>query len=244
MTESNKPTSKHQIDLPEKWQRPFFAMWTGQAFSLAGSRVVQFALVWWLTVKTDSAVVLTTMTIVALVPEIVLSPFAGALIDRWNRRWVMIVADSAIALGAIALGYLFWADQIEVWHIYALVFVRGLAGAFHWPAMQASTSLMVPDKHLTRVAGLNQSLNGVLSILGPVLGALVVESFLMYQVMAIDVVTALIGILPLLFVFIPQPKPSESDQEKTSILSDMIAGYRYFIGWRGMVAIIIAAMII
>jgi DHA3 family macrolide efflux protein-like MFS transporter len=103
---------------------------------------------------------------------------------------------------------------------------------------------MVPDKHLTRVAGLNQSLNGVLSILGPVLGALVVESFLMYQVMAIDVVTALIGILPLLFVFIPQPKPSESDQEKTSILSDMIAGYRYFIGWRGMVAIIIAAMII
>jgi len=244
MTNNVEQQTKHQVELPDNWQRPFFAIWIGQAFSLAGSRVVQFALVWWLALQTDKATVLTTATIVALVPEILLSPIAGALIDRWNRRLVMIFADATIALGALILGYLFWIDQIEIWHIYVLVFIRSLAGSFHWPAMQASTSLMVPDEHLTRVAGINQALNGAMAILGPVLGALAVEAILMYQVMAIDVGTAIIAILPLLFVFIPQPKRADLEQERPSIWSDLVAGFRYVIGWRGMVAIIIAAMVI
>ena len=123
---------------------------------------------------------LTTATIVALVPEILLSPIAGAYVDRWNRRLVMIFADATVALGALILGYLFWSNTIEIWHVYALMFIRALAGSFHWPAMQASTSLMVPDGHLTRVAGINQALNGVLAIVGPLLGALAVEALLMY----------------------------------------------------------------
>ncbi len=244
MTDNREHQTKHQVELPNNWQRPFFTVWLGQAVSLAGSRVVQFALVWWLALQTDKATVLTTATIVALVPEILLSPIAGALIDRWNRRLVMIFADAAIALGALILGYLFWTNQIEIWHIYVLVFIRSLAGSFHWPAMQASTSLMVPDEHLTRVAGINQALNGALAILGPVLGALALELLLMYQVMAIDVGTAIIAILPLLFVFIPQPKRADMELEKPSIWSDLVAGFRYVIGWRGMVAIIIAAMVI
>ena len=85
------------------WQSPFFAMWTGQAFSLIGSRVAQFALVWWLTDTTGSATVLATATLVALVPEIALGPLAGAYVDRWNRRRVMIVADSLIALASLWL---------------------------------------------------------------------------------------------------------------------------------------------
>ncbi|MGB3713369.1 MAG: MFS transporter [Candidatus Promineifilaceae bacterium] len=124
------------------------------------------------------------------------------------------------------------------------MFIRALAGSFHWPAMQASTSLMVPDEHLTRVAGVNQALNGVLAIVGPLLGALAVEALLMYQVMAIDVGTAVLAIIPLLFVFIPQPKRAAQGEEKTSIWSDLAVGFRYVIGWRGLVAIIGAAMII
>jgi DHA3 family macrolide efflux protein-like MFS transporter len=77
------------------WKLSFFGIWTGQAFSLIGSEVVQFALVWWLTKSTGSATVLATATMAALIPEIVLAPLAGAYVDRWNRRTVMIVGPTA-----------------------------------------------------------------------------------------------------------------------------------------------------
>ena len=85
---------------PVKWAIPFFTIWTGQQISLVGSSLAQFALVWWVTETTGSATVLATATIVALLPNIVLGPFVGALVDRWNRRVVMIVADGFVALVA------------------------------------------------------------------------------------------------------------------------------------------------
>jgi DHA3 family macrolide efflux protein-like MFS transporter len=236
--------TEQNVEIPPNWQRPFFSIWIGQALSLAGSRIVQFALVWWLAILTDKATVLTTATLVALLPEILLSPIAGVYIDRWNRRLVLIAADALVAMGALVLGYLFWSENIEIWHIYALMFLRALAGAFHWPAMQASTSLMVPDEHLTRVAGLNQALNGGLAIVGPLLGALAVEGLLMYQVMMIDVGTALLAIVPLLFVFIPQPKRADLEGKPASVWRDLQIGFRYVFGWRGLVAIIGAAAVI
>ena len=87
--------------------QPFFVIWTGQAFSLLGSSLVQFALVWWLTQTTGSATVLALATMMAVLPQILVSPFAGALVDRWNRRVVMLVADSLIALAVVLLVMLF-----------------------------------------------------------------------------------------------------------------------------------------
>src|SRR5512139_2853480 len=97
----------------EKWAGRFFTIWTGQAFSLFGSSLVQFALVWWLTQKTGSATVLATSTMAALLPQIILGPFAGALVDRWNRRIIMVVADASIALATLLLVYLFGTGQIQ-----------------------------------------------------------------------------------------------------------------------------------
>jgi MFS family permease len=154
---------------------PFFTVWTGQAVSLLGSQLVQFALVWWLTETTGSATVLAGATIVALLPQILFSPFAGALVDRWNRRAVMIVADTAIALATLLLAALFALGIVEVWHVFALTFIRSLGGAFHWPAMQASTTLMVPQKHFARVAGLNQTLFGATNVISPPVGALLLQ---------------------------------------------------------------------
>src|SRR5512137_606789 len=94
--------------IPERWAAKFFTIWTGQAFSLVGSALVQFALVWWMTKTTGSATVLATATLVALLPQILLGPFVGALVDRWNRRLVMMVADGAIALATLVLAGLFW----------------------------------------------------------------------------------------------------------------------------------------
>ncbi len=143
----NKTTS-----IPQRWAVPFFTIWTGQAFSLFGSSLVQFALVWWLTKETGSATVLATATLVALLPQIIFAPFIGALIDRWNRRLIMIVADGSIALVTALLFYLFVTDQVQVWQIYVVMFIRSFGGAFHQPAMTASTSLMVPDKYLAQLS--------------------------------------------------------------------------------------------
>jgi DHA3 family macrolide efflux protein-like MFS transporter len=228
-----------------RWMVPFLSLWTGQAFSLFGSKIAQFALVWWLTQLTGSATVLATASLVALVPEIVLSPIAGAYVDRWNRRTVMIVADTVIALASLWLAYLFWTDGMQVWHVYLVMAVRAVGASFHWPAMQASTSLMVPAKHLTRVAGLNQTLNGALNVVGAPLGALLMEWLPLYGVMLVDVGTALLAIVPLLFVVVPQPERRPSaDGEGSAIWVDIREGLRYILGWPGLVVVIASSMIV
>lgn len=231
----------------KKWQIPFFTIWTGQAFSLIGSKIVQFALVWWLTELTGSATVLAMATMVAIVPEVVLGPLAGAYVDRWNRRLVMMVADALVALASLWLAYLFWIDAIQVWHVYAIMFIRAVGSSFHWPAMQASTSLMVPKQHLTRVAGMNQTMNGALNIAGPPLGALLMAVMPLYGVMLVDVGTALLAITPLFFVQIPQPKRDDilpESEEKPSVWIDVRAGLRYIGAWPGLIALIASVMIL
>jgi len=229
----------------DNWKLPFFSIWTGQAFSLIGSQVVQFALVWWLTLETGSATVLATASLMALLPGIFIGPLAGAYVDRWNRRLVMIVADALVALATLWLAALFWAGAVEIWHVYLIMFLRSVGGSFHWPAMQASTSLMVPREQLGRVAGLNQTIYGLLNIAGPPLGALLMELLPLQSVVMVDVVTAALAITPLLFLSIPQPQRSaEADPAGTSIWSEVREGLRYVWAWPGLLVLIGAAMIL
>jgi DHA3 family macrolide efflux protein-like MFS transporter len=228
------------------WKRSFFTIWTGQALSLLGSKIAQFALIWWLTEQTGSATVLATASLVGLIPEIALGPLAGAYVDRWNRRIVMIVADTGIALASLWLAYLFWAGTIQTWHVYAIMFLRSVGGSFHWPAMQASTSLMVPKEQLTRVAGMNQTLNGSLNVFGAPLGALLMSLLPLHWVMMIDVGTAALAVAPLTFVPIPQPRRADGDKVrsgKQSIWTDMRDGLRYILAWPGLLVLIGTAMI-
>jgi DHA3 family macrolide efflux protein-like MFS transporter len=224
--------------------RPFFTIWTGQAVSLLGSALVQFALVWWLTKTTGSATVLATATMMAMLPQVLISPIAGALIDRWNRRAVMIAADALIALAVVVLAALYVLDVIQIWHVYVLMFLRAVGGVFHWPAMQASTSLMVPEKHLSRVAGLNQALQGLAAIIAPPLGALLLDTLPMQSVLGIDVVTAVLAIAPLCFVHVPQPERGAATEAspRNSVIADLREGLRFLWGWPGMLMVIGIAM--
>jgi MFS transporter, DHA3 family, macrolide efflux protein len=233
----------------QRWQPRFFAIWSGQAVSLVGSQLLGFALTWWLTELTGSATVLATGMLAMVLPQVLLGPFAGALVDRWNRRLVMIASDTVTALTALWLAYLFWSGDIAVWHVYAATLVRAIAGCFQWPAMQASTTLLVPDKHLTRVSGLNQSMQGGLSVIGPPLGALLLKALPFQGIMLMDVATALLAILPLCFVRIPQPVRAApvgalAAAPRTSIWSDLRDGLRYVVGWPGLVGVMVMAMIL
>ena len=235
-TQSVKPVS----------MRPFWAIWVGQVFSLLGSELVQFGMVWWLTTSTGSATVLALATMMAVLPRVLVSPVAGALVDRWNRRAVMMAADGLSALAVVVLAVLFAFDAVQVWHVYALMFVRSACAAFHWPAMQASTSLMVPDKHLSRVAGLNQALQGMGAIVAPPLGALLVAVLPMQGILAIDVATAALAIAPLLFVYVPQPERSKGADgtPQTSVVGDMREGLHFLRAWPAMLVILGIAMVV
>ena len=220
--------------------RPFLVVWTGQAFSLLGSQLVQFGLVWWLTAATGSPRVLALASLAAILPQIALGPFAGALVDRWNRKAVMVAADTAIALATLALAGLFWLGRVETWHIYVLMLVRACGAAFHLPAMQASTTLMVPQDSLARVGGMNQTLAGLIGIVTPPLGALAVEKLPIQGVLAIDVATAIPAVLTLLAVRIPQPVragQAAAGGGRTRVLDDLRQGLRYVWGWKALLAL-------
>lgn len=223
---------------PKGTLRTFFTIWTGQIASLLGSQLVGFALVWWLTETTNSAITLAIATTVSVLPGIIIAPIAGALIDRWDRRRVMIVADCLVALVTLGLAGLFALDVVRPWHLYVLMLLRATGGAFHWPAMQAATGQLVPRKHLARVSGLNQALQGAANIIIPPAGALVLQILPMQSILAIDIVTAAIATLPLLFVRIPRPKTA---MQTTSLSSDLREGLKYVTHQRGLMLTILCA---
>jgi DHA3 family macrolide efflux protein-like MFS transporter len=223
----------------QKWQVRFFTIWIGQAFSMLGSHLVGFAFVWYLTEMTGSATVLAIGSLMSMLPNVIVSPFAGALVDRWNRKLVLIVFDSITALFTLLLAILFFSDSVQIWHIYLVMFIRSTCGQFQWAAMTASTSLMVPKKQLSRVAGMNQTLQGIMNIIAPAMGAFL-----------IDVTTAALAVIPLLFFAIPQPIRAASNGDadrpslKTSVWQDVAEGWKYISGWPALMGIIMVAMLV
>ena len=222
------------------WKARFFTIWGGQALSIIGSQLVQFALIWYLTVQTGSATVLATASLVGLLPNVILGPFIGTLVDRWDRRRIMLVSDTVIALATIGMAGLFALDAVEIWQIYVVLFIRALFESFHSNAMTASTSLMVPVEHLTRVQGINQMLNGGLNVISAPIGALLLSILPMQGILAIDVFSALFAIVPLLFVRIPQPERQGSvagDHGKETVWQGVKSGLRYVTGWPGLLIV-------
>ena len=227
------------------WKAPFFTLWTGQAFSLLGSQLVGFALVWYLTDLTGSAKVLVTAAMMEWLPKVILGPLAGALVDRWNRRLVMLSADSLTAIATGAIIYLGWSGNLQLWQIYTLMMVRSIGTSFHFPAMLASTSLMVPEGQLARIQGLNQLLQGLMNIVAPLLGALLISLIPLHGVLAVDIGTAVLAILALLIIYIPQPRKEEaSESMKTSVWGEMSAGFRYVWNWAGLKKVLVLAVTI
>jgi DHA3 family macrolide efflux protein-like MFS transporter len=228
---------------PDRPMRPFFILWTGQSLSLIGSQAVQFALIWWLTETSGSATILATATLLGLLPPIVLGPVIGALIDRWNRKTVMLAADGFVAVASLLLAWLFYAGIADIPHVLALLFLRALGAAFHSPAMTASTTLMVPEKRFTRIQGLNQSIQGLLTIVAAPLGALLLAILSMTWVMMVDVGTALLAILPLLAIRVPRPTRSD-DHGRSSVWAETVEGFRYLLRRRGHRTLIAMAALI
>ncbi len=239
MLQENASSSPEE---PES-MRPFFILWTGQAFSLLGSQVAQFALIWWLTLETGSPGVLVTATLLGLVPMVAIGPLAGALIDRFDRRSILLLADTTIALASLALAFLFWQGNATTGHVFAALFVRSVATGFHQPTVMAVTTQMVRKKLLTQVQGLNESLEGLLLIVSAPLGGMLLGWMPISGILGLDVATAACAILPLLWIRIPALRDGES-AAKPSVLADIREGFRFVRAWPGLMMLLLISSVI
>lgn len=217
-----------------QWKPRFFAFWGGQALSLVGSALTQFVLIWWVTQTTGSATSLALLTMAALLPSALFSPLGGAIADRYSRRLIMIVADAVTAVCILVIISLYSTGMIELWHVYLLTFIRSTMQAFQRPAAVSSTPNLVPGHWLDRVAGMNQALEGVMTIAAAPLGALALAVFPIQNALMIDVFTALLGISPLFFIHIPQPRRDDLVTVR-SIVTDIRQGAVYIMHRRGLV---------
>ncbi|MFC3833192.1 MULTISPECIES: MFS transporter [Deinococcus] len=194
------------------WQRRYWAVFVGQALSLIGSALTQFVLLWWITDTTGSVAALSTAGMAALLPQALLGPLGGTLADRYSRRVIMIVADTVSAACMVVLIVLFATDQVQLWHVYVMMFIRSCMQAFQAPASAASTAMLVPPEFLDRAAGLNQTLMGIMTIAAAPLGALAISVMPLGAALSIDVVTALLGLVPLLIYSIPQIRTPRAER--------------------------------
>jgi DHA3 family macrolide efflux protein-like MFS transporter len=229
-------------NINNNWSVRFFTLWIGQALSLLGSQLVQFAIIWYLTQKTNSATTLAIASMMGLLPQVLLSPFIGTWVDRGNRRLILIAADATVATATLILAILFATDVVQTGHIYVALFIRAVAGGFHQSAFGASVVLLVPKEHLARIQGFNQALHGGLNIVSAPLGAYLLSVLPMQGILGIDIGTAILAITILLFIRIPQPERTGVAQ--VTFWQDFAAGFRYIIAWRGLVILLCLVMVI
>ncbi|MBE6060474.1 MAG: macrolide efflux MFS transporter Mef(A) [Clostridium sulfidigenes] len=187
-----------------KWKRDFFTIWTGQAISLFTSAILQMAIIFYLTEKTGSAMVLSIASLVGFLPYAVFGPMIGVLVDRYDRKKIMIGADLIIAAAGAVLAIIALYMELPVWMVMVVLFIRSIGTAFHSPALSAVTPLLVPEEQLTRCAGYSQSLQSISYILSPAAAAFLYSVWELNAIIAIDVLGAVIACITVALVRIPK----------------------------------------
>src|SRR5919106_3757646 len=155
--------------------RTLIIVWLGQLVSLVGSGVTGFALSIWVYQRTGSATQFALIAFCGVLPIVLLSPLAGALVDRWDHRWTMILSVIGGALSTLVLALLLTAGRLEIWHIYVVATINSTLTAFQWPAYIAATTLLVPKQHLGRAGGMLQMGQAIVQLSAPGLGSLLLE---------------------------------------------------------------------
>lgn len=208
--------------------KKFLVIWAGQLVSNLGSGLTSFAVGLWLYTRTESVTVFALNNVFYLLPMALLAPFAGALVDRHDRKRVMILADGIQAAASLAIAALVFGGSLQPWHIYIAVGIGSAASAFQNPAWSASVPLIVPKAQLGRASGLGQLSGAVARLAAPALAGTLIGSVGLGGIVLIDMVTFLAAVTALLLVHVPNP-PARTDQTKGrgSVLRDVVFGLRY-----------------
>jgi MFS family permease len=216
--------------------KTFTLIWIGQFISTIGSGLSGFALGVWLYQETGSTTLFAISMFIYFLPTVLFAPFAGVITDRFDRRVVMLAADSLAALGTVFVAVYYFTGSLAVWHIYVVHIVYSVANTLQWPAYAAATSQLVPKKHLGRASGMNQIGDAVSNLIAPAVAGALYVSVGLEVILAADIFTFLVAIGTLLLVRFPQVAASETGEEgKESFWSEVLFGWRYLISRKGFI---------
>jgi DHA3 family macrolide efflux protein-like MFS transporter len=235
MTASN-PTPKNS----PSGMLGFTIVWAGQIVSVLATSMSQFALTIWAYQKTGSATALGIVTTAYLVPFLLLAPIAGVMVDRYNRKLMMMVSDLTAVLATAFLLVIHAFGQLEMWHLYAASAVIGLGSTFQWPAYSAAISTMIPKRHYSRANGMMSLIDSGPAVLAPILGGLLLPIIQLTGILTIDVVTFFVAIAALALVRVPQPERTvEGQAGKGHLLKEAIYGFKYIFDRRGLLGLLV-----
>lgn len=223
--------------------RTFLVVWIGQMVSVVGSGLTGFGLGVWVFQRTGSATQYAMIGLAAIVPTIVLSPFAGAFVDRWDRRLTMIGADLVAGISTLAVALLLWSGQLEIWHILVTTSVAACAGAFQRPAYMAAITQMVPKEQLGKAAGLAQLAEPLSTIMAPVIAGLLIVPIGLSGIITIDFVTFLFAVGALLVVRFPLAEKPESS-EAPHMAREIREGWEFVAERKGLLHLMLYFLVI
>jgi len=219
--------------------RKFIIMWFGQLVSVLGSALTQFALAVYIYQKTGSSTQLGLSLLAGTLPFILFAPFAGALVDRWNRKWVILAADLGAGVSTLTIWVLLSAGRLEIWHIYAVIGALGIFSTLHYPAYQAAITQLVPRQHYGRTAGMNQLRDALSQIVAPMLAGFLMVSIEVKGLILIDFATYLVAIATLLAINIPkQAVTAEGITARGSLVKEAAFGWLYIKARPGLLGLL------
>ena len=217
----------------------FILLWVGQLISLTGSGLTGFSLGIWAYQRTGSTTQYALIFTFTILPTIIISPFAGSVVDRWDRRRALIA--SHIGVGAITslLLLLLLSGQLQVWHIYITTALQAVLNTFQWLALSAAVTLVAPAKHLGRAAGMTQLSEAVARVIAPILAGVLLLRFGLWGVLAINSFTAVAAMSTLLFVRIPKANPESAEKLRHALRRDISLGWSYVTAHKGLLSLLV-----
>lgn len=229
--------------------RIFILVWWGQLVSLLGSNLTEFALGVWVLQKTGSITQFALISLCIHLPNLLASPLAGAIVDRWERRRAMILSDSVSGVIEVMVTILAFSNQLEVWHIYIAVAISSLFGAFQWPAYTAAITQLVPKPKLGRANGMVQVSRATAKILGPVIAGILVEIIGIKGILVVDCSSFLFALVTLSIVRFPKIErtaPRQNSKKSAGIgqlWSEMVSGWNYIAVRPGLLMLMMFFMV-
>lgn len=226
--------------MKQSWKQIFYTIWVGQAFSQLTSSILQFAMVWYLTDKTKSGMVLSMAMLVGFLPQGLLGPFIGVYIDRLNRKMLMVVSDLVIAGISLLLALISLGTEPRMEWILLVMLIRAIGTAFHRPTLQAITPQLVPKEELTKCSGYTQSLNSISDILSPALAAVLYNAWDLSGIILLDVMGAVVAVALLAVCKIPR-HDGAGNLEKVHVIREAIEGWNILCSKKGMLGLVLVS---
>ncbi len=224
--------------------RSFLILWITQSFSSLGSAMTNFAVVIWSYQQQGSALTTALLMVCSYGPYVLLSIFAGALSDRWNKKVTMLVSDSFAALCTVSVLLLLITDNLQVWHLYAINTLNGLMNTVQQPASDVAITLLTPEKHYQKVSGMRSFSQSLVTVLTPVLATAILSFTSIHFVILFDLITFAVAFVGLLF-FVKIPKlKAQAGARRETVLQSVKTGLQYLGENRGILDLILFLAVI